>query len=143
VNGDTSGRKRPWLAALLTLLVPGLGHAYLREWARAALWLLLVVGAWLVLMPDLLAITSLEEVTVVTEEASVYVNLALASLSALCIVDAYWTAIRTGERPATSGATPGSDSPGAVTECPNCGKELDGDLDFCHWCTTPLDGADE
>lgn len=26
--------------------------------------------------------------------------------------------------------------------CPNCGKELDADLDFCPWCTTRLDWAD-
>jgi predicted amidophosphoribosyltransferase len=24
--------------------------------------------------------------------------------------------------------------------CPSCGKELDEDLDFCHWCTQRLDG---
>jgi len=23
-------------------------------------------------------------------------------------------------------------------KCPNCGKETDAELDFCHWCTEPL-----
>lgn len=147
MNGNTSGRKRPWLAALLTILAPGLGHAYLREWGRAVLWLLLVVGAWLVLVPDLLAVTSLEEFRAATDGAPVVVNLALASASALCIADAYWMALN-HNRP--SAADPGpiaSDDahpdPAAVTECPSCGRELDADLDFCHWCTTPLDATDE
>lgn len=24
---------------------------------------------------------------------------------------------------------------GTIT-CPNCGKEVDADMEFCHWCTT-------
>ncbi len=142
MNGNTSGRKRPWLAALLTILVPGLGHAYLREWGRAVLWLLLVVGAWLVLVPDLLAVTSLEEFRAATDGAPVVVNLALASASALCIADAYWMALNHDRPAADPGPTAGDDAP-AVTECPSCGRELDADLDFCHWCTTPLDATDE
>ena len=31
------------------------------------------------------------------------------------------------------------DEPSAVLECPHCGRETDPDLDFCHWCTEPLD----
>jgi len=138
-DSDTPGRKRPWLAALLTVLLPGLGHAYLREWSRGLLWLLLVTGSWLVLVPDLLAVTSAEEFTAVTDGASLHVNLVLAGLSALCIVDAYWMAIQRNRRSADSGAA----ASGAVMECPNCGKELDADLDFCHWCTTPLEATDE
>lgn len=35
---------RPWLAAVLALVFAGLGHAYLRRWARALLWLGTIIG---------------------------------------------------------------------------------------------------
>ena len=43
-----------------------------------------------------------------------------------------------------AGVAGDGDEPARV-ECPNCGKETDAELDFCHWCTEPLpwneDGA--
>jgi hypothetical protein len=43
-------------------------------------------------------------------------------------------------RPAT-GTDERTDSgePAAVLDCPHCGRETDPELDFCHWCTEPLD----
>lgn len=37
-------RFRPWIAAVLALLIAGLGHAYLRRWGRALLWFLTILG---------------------------------------------------------------------------------------------------
>jgi hypothetical protein len=48
---ETVPRKRPWLAVVLTLVVPGLGHAYLRLWGRAVLWFVLVLGTVITLVP--------------------------------------------------------------------------------------------
>jgi len=42
-------RYRPWLAAVLALLIAGLGHAYLRRWGRALLWFLTILGGVLAL----------------------------------------------------------------------------------------------
>lgn len=36
-----------------------------------------------------------------------------------------------------SGTAPEDDP----VRCPNCGKQLDTDLEFCHWCTDPIDGS--
>jgi len=45
-------RRRPWLAAALALLVSGLGHAYLRRWARAFGWYVLVTAPLVFVVPD-------------------------------------------------------------------------------------------
>ena len=30
-----------------------------------------------------------------------------------------------------------------AVDCPHCGREVDPDLDFCHWCTERLSGAEK
>lgn len=45
-------RRRPWLAALLALVVSGLGHAYLRRWARALGWYVAVTATVFVFVPE-------------------------------------------------------------------------------------------
>ncbi len=157
--GDTS-RKRPWLAALLSLLVPGLGHAYLREWLRTVLWLGLAFSVtWLLLPPSAME----REPTVramleISRQLPLRTQLAVLAVTALSMIDAYWLASNTGDagrsaeagagatptptEGTTAGAAPAQGTGGAAdetTSCPNCGKELDADLDFCHWCTTELD----
>lgn len=54
--GQPSGRRRPWLAFLLSLLAPGLGHLYagspLQAFLALAAWSLLAApGVWLFLEP--------------------------------------------------------------------------------------------
>ncbi|WP_144906527.1 zinc ribbon domain-containing protein [Halobellus captivus] len=46
----------------------------------------------------------------------------------------------TDERRATGSTSIGKAgiSAGSAEDCPNCGKELDPELDFCPWCTTRL-----
>lgn len=38
--GAVVRRKKPWLAAALSFLIPGLGQWYLRKWKRGAAWFL-------------------------------------------------------------------------------------------------------
>lgn len=146
-------RRRALIAAAVGLLggalgAAGAGHAYLREWRRAIAWFLVVLGVGLVL------------VSVYTDPATVTwqsdlpleVVLPLLVLSLLSAVDAYAVA----RKQATATATPAAgdvegtgpeNRGGAISAergaeeltCPHCGQEVDPELDFCHWCTEPLD----
>ncbi len=139
---DDGSSKRTWLAVLLSFLVPGVGHFYLREWLRGALWFLTIILAGNLLIPASAVATEgsfLDVVTGTYEAAPLVAKLALVGLTALCMVDAYWLASR--DRPVR-----GTDD--GTRSCPSCGKEVDEDLDFCHWCSTELtpvesDGEEE
>lgn len=131
---ETRG-KRPWLAALLSFVHPGLGHLYLREWVRSLLWFSLVITTALLLVPpDIVPeTTSLESFTQFSQQMPMEAVLALAIVTVMSMLDAYWTASRTtGQR-----ARDAEDDPGQ--RCPNCGREVDADLEFCHWCTTEIE----
>lgn len=138
VSSDT--RKRPWLAAILAFAQPGLGHAYLRSWLRAVLWFGLWV-ATVVLVVELPAASTGDPVAFLStvfgaiSDAPFRATLALASVTVFSMLDAYWLAAR---EPA------GDDGVGAEPECPQCSREVDPSLDFCHWCTAELadDAAD-
>jgi len=124
-------RKRPWLAAALAVVVPGLGHVYARSWLRAALWFVLFVASVQLLVPadatgGALSLGAFSEFY--GDEPGIAVFLAV--LSALNVLDAYVTVSRLNERL--------DRQTGDTTVCPTCGKELDEDLAFCHWCTTRL-----
>ena len=126
--------KRPWLAAALAFLYPGLGHVYLREWLRAALWFSLVISSMAFLVGDSVSAPLESGVTVESATAALHAvpmeaNLALLAITVLSMADAYWMATRENEMTdVIEGA-----------KCPTCGKELDEDIDFCHWCTTKLE----
>jgi hypothetical protein len=122
--------RRPALAAALTLLYPGLGHAYLRRWGRALWWVLFSVLTVMVVVPSATldgidsaagAITALQSLPLVVHGAVIAVTLAAAT-------DAYWVA--TTDDDTESG-------------CPACGKPLDEELSFCPWCTERLDEPPE
>ena len=133
-----TGRKRPWLAALLAFVYPGLGHVYLREWLRAVLWFGLVFSTTALLlggsvMAPLDDGITVEGLVTVSQNVPLEASLALFAITALSMADAFCMATR--------GNTEAEVVEGM--QCPNCGKELEGDLDFCHWCTTRLDGPVE
>ncbi|MEF8888059.1 MAG: zinc ribbon domain-containing protein [Haloarculaceae archaeon] len=131
-SSDSTG-KRPWLAALLSVLYPGLGHVYLRLWGRALLWFLSIVTATALLVPPE-AYPSTLSVGAAMEAAQALpltVSLTILLMTLLNVLDAYMMA----KRASKSG---GDASEGGPT-CPNCGKEVDEDLDFCQWCTTELE----
>ncbi|OYR57908.1 zinc ribbon domain-containing protein [Halorubrum halodurans] len=181
-------RRRPWLAVLLALLISGLGHAYLRRWARAFGWYAVITATLVFLVPDAAVDQLLARETPPAADVAPGLLAVLAS-----VVDAYVLAVRNNrryERRRRAGGEPagttdpegtatgtdaaersgrdapidGSDAdpvgrdgdrrarrtgsddgpkpPGSTPstiECPHCGRDTDADLDFCHWCTEPID----
>lgn len=125
-------RKRPLIAVALAFVYPGLGHAYLKRWLRALLWFGLVVSAVVFVIPDS-AIEGSESVLgtvqAVSEQLSLGESLALVSILVFNMIDAYVLAEHTDRQARRD----------EVVTCPQCGQELDEDLDFCHWCTTRFD----
>lgn len=131
-------RKRPFLAGLLALLYPGLGHIYLRAWKRAIGWFLLAVGTVAVVIPTevLDRIEPLDSPFTISE--TIATTASTGELTALLVVvgfsvaDAYLLARRQQKTPSQSAETTGA------SRCPNCGKEPDEELDFCPWCAADL-----
>lgn len=131
-------RKRPLIAVLLAFVYPGLGHAYLRRWLRALLWFGLVVSAVVFIIPNAAfesADTVLGGAQAVAQQLSFGESLALSSILFFNVLDAYVLAAYV-DRPTAS-------EDDVAASCPYCGKELDEDLTFCHWCTTELEQLDE
>jgi hypothetical protein len=127
---------------LLAIVYPGLGHVYLRKWGRALLWFALIVVSTSFLIPESAVPDSLsvEGLLAAAEAMPPEVSLLVLALSFLSVLDAYWLANRVNEA-----ARPAVDDTGTIEaeDCPNCGKELDEDLDFCPWCTERLVEPDE
>ncbi|MFT4923731.1 MAG: hypothetical protein ACI8XM_002962 [Haloarculaceae archaeon] len=136
-TADETPRKRPWLAVLLAILYPGLGHIYLRKWGRALLWFALIVTSALFLVPGDAEPTALSADAILTaaEAIPTEVSLLILGLSFLSVFDAYMMANRVNEM-----ARPTVDSAGEVQveSCPSCGKDLDEELEFCPWCSHQL-----
>ncbi|MEM4780768.1 MAG: zinc ribbon domain-containing protein [Halalkalicoccus sp.] len=121
--------KRPWLAAVFAILVPGLGHVYLRAWLRALLWFWMVVLSFVLFVPEELieGVQSFGDAMAVSAELPFEAQLALLVVITFSAADAYWQASQQRQR--VEGE-----------RCPHCGREIDDlDLEFCHWCTEPLD----
>lgn len=110
----TNPAKRPWVAAVLAVLIIGLGHAYLRHWGRAFVWLLLVLMSAYWFVPDA-GIT----------EAGVTALLPIAAVAGMSVLDAYLLA-REQARAVQAGS---------VRSCPECGRKLDESIDFCWYCS--------
>ncbi|MFB6111017.1 MAG: hypothetical protein ABEJ35_00610 [Halobacteriaceae archaeon] len=152
-------QRRPWLAALLSFIYPGAGHVYLRAWGRALAWFALAMLTAAVIIPENVlqageqggfrafydAFVGLDPMTI----------LPLFIVNGLNVVDAYLSARRANRRHQASTLLPGrgnssneepapaaTDAHPTPGDCPNCGRELDADLDFCPWCTTRLDGGE-
>lgn len=140
----TSGVQRTWftrrslVAAILGLIYPGLGHAYLRAWLRALAWFLVAIIAAALVMPEsafaAYQTDGFSGVLEVSRNLPLETVMSMTVIRVLNAIDAYLTALQ-------SAARRGSDTD--VATCPECGKELDEDLDFCPWCTTRLEGEDE
>ncbi|MFC7044929.1 zinc ribbon domain-containing protein [Halobacteriaceae archaeon GCM10025711] len=130
-------RLRPWVAAILAFVYPGLGHVYLRLWLRALAWFALSMLTTALVLPES-AVTAFETGGFAAMSEAIR-SLGLATLAPvflvqfLNIVDAYVAANRRDVVP---------DHEQAAT-CPECGRELDDDLDFCPWCTTRLDAPED
>jgi hypothetical protein len=116
---------------LLAFLYPGLGHIYLREWLRALVWFFLVIMGSTLLIPTSAVPETLSiEAFVTAAEAIPPENgLALVSITVFSMADAYWVAKRRNQVTTVE----------EQSTCPHCGKDLDSDLEFCHWCTQRVD----
>jgi hypothetical protein len=132
--------RRGLLAAVLGFLFPGLGHAYLRAWLRAAAWFLLALATAALVVPEsaytAFQTEGMQGLLDATESFGPEVTLSLLAVRVFNVVDAYLVAV---QQSSPSQPAPGDDD---VPACPSCGKELDEDIDFCPWCTQRLEPAD-
>ncbi|GGI93951.1 zinc ribbon domain-containing protein [Halobellus salinus] len=162
-----SQSKRPWLAALLATLVTGLGHFYLRRWTRGLGWFAAAVAVSALFVPPEAARALLSG-----SEGDVADVAPLLAVGVASVADAYVLARmrqrgtrnrergprgradtepsaefesepETGPGDGAGRTTVGRASGSAGAECPECGEELDPDLDFCPWCTARLDESGE
>ncbi|KAB1188127.1 MULTISPECIES: zinc ribbon domain-containing protein [Haloferax] len=122
---------RPWLAALLGLVITGLGHLYLRRWRRAALWVALAFAISVFFVPT----TALESLANSGSIPPLVDVLPILTVSLLSVLDAFLLGMKQVSEPRDETA-PGD---AEAVSCPQCGREVDPALDFCHWCTTRLD----
>ena len=135
-----------WIRALvavgLSILMPGAGHAVIRDWARAAVFAGLFFASIAIFFPlDQLwgaaSTGNLEEMqTIVESEITMLEQFTIMFLHLFAAIDAGFQALGlTRDR----GGSAGSGEP----TCPQCGKPIDTDLEFCHWCTTRLERPEE
>ncbi|WP_290811064.1 zinc ribbon domain-containing protein [Halovivax sp.] len=139
-----------WIRALaaagLSVLLPGAGHALLRDWTRAALFAAMFVATVVMLLPvqelwasadgaitDVPA-TVADGVAIVEAETSALAQFTVMFLVLFAAVDAGLRGLGIADGPANDDDAPA---------CPSCGKPLDDDLTFCHWCTTRIEREDE
>ncbi len=128
---ETTERERtrhPVVAAALGVLVPGLGHAYIRARIRGLLWAALFLVSLVVLAPagslaDPISTDLLGDLYTESPDMVLF----LFAVWIMNAIDAYLTANRQRQDTREANA------------CPHCGEPVDDDLEFCHWCTTRLD----
>jgi uncharacterized paraquat-inducible protein A len=104
-------------------------------------WFLVIIATSTFLIPPDAVPTSLsvDALLEAGQAVPLPVSIAILMLTFLSMADAYWLARRSGVEPAVTGTDESE-----TRTCPNCGKEIDEDIDFCHWCTTELpDSGDE
>lgn len=135
----TSLRNNPVIAALLGTAVTGLGHLYLRRWVRGLGW----VGAMLV-VSVLFVPQSAVSATVAGTLDDPLAVLPIILLSAVSALDAYLIAkvTRMQTKQGRTIQAGGTADDGESPACPACGKPVDPDLGFCHWCTTEFEVVD-
>ncbi|KAB1193922.1 zinc ribbon domain-containing protein [Haloferax sp. MBLA0076] len=122
---------RPWLAAILGLAVTGLGHLYLRRWRRAALWVALAFAISVFFVPT----GAVESLATGGEIPPLVDVLPVLAVSLVSVLDAFLLGMKQVSEPSGTAVIDESEA----VSCPQCGRDVDPDLDFCHWCTTRLD----
>lgn len=117
--------KRPWIAAALAVVYPGLGHVYLRAWGRSLMWFGAVIGTAIILIPTnlLTSITALADIPPTIAAVPIEAAIAVGLVVSLNVIDAWVSARR-------------QNVPEDGQQCPRCGRTTDLELSFCHWCTT-------
>jgi hypothetical protein len=134
----TSLRNNPLLAALLSTAVTGLGHLYLRRWLRAVGWLVVTIAASVLFVPE----STMSAISSGTFSDPLSI-LPIVLISGASAFDAYLIAkIETRAEDVQAGTTAGQAEADESPPCPACGKPVDPDLGFCHWCTTEFELVD-
>lgn len=136
-------RYRPYLAGLFGTLATGFGHLYLRRWLRGAGWIALAFVVTMVFVPEQ-TMESMATGETLSDQTALYPTMIVQVTGAL---DAFFLARSASDDSgssitdvplvgddASADASPATDA--ATVACPNCGKEVDAELEFCHWCTT-------
>ncbi|RDZ42126.1 hypothetical protein C5B86_15625 [Haloferax sp. Atlit-19N] len=119
--------KHPFLAALLSSFVAGLGQLSLRRWKRAFAWAVVLLGVGSLSGPDV--------VTTYLRGAGDFWSAApLFVVTLLATIDAYVVARAQNRASRRSGSRDGR-------VCPNCRRTADPSLEFCEWCATELDSV--
>ncbi len=124
---------RAVLAAGLSVLLPGAGHAVVRDWTRALMFSVLFLTAVVVFVPieQLLSAGSVSNgMSIFNEEVGTMNQFVLSFIILFAAIDATFRAM---------GFPPESTDDGEGPSCPECGRTLDEDLTFCHWCTTEIE----
>ena len=118
------------------MLLPGAGHVILRDWLRALLFAGLYFVTFYLFFPieRLAAAGSFSEMMEISTEVDTLSHVTVLFVTLLAAFDATFRAL---------GFPPDSTQSGDGPTCPECGKELDEDLEFCHWCTTRLEPTPE
>lgn len=133
---EISFRNNPLIAAILGTVVTGLGHLYLRRWLRALGWLgvTVLVSALFIPEPTIAAIAS-------GTLADPLTMFPIVLIGVLSVIDAYLIAKfkRAGSTASRTTDEPDVDETDTAVVCPACGKDVDPDLGFCHWCTTEFE----
>ncbi|MFC3957975.1 zinc ribbon domain-containing protein [Halovivax cerinus] len=140
---------RAVVAAGLSLFVPGAGHVLVRDWGRALLFGTLFVTSIVLLFPveELWAIASADAATA-TSMSETTAEMMETMEDGTDAIDRFtltflslFAAVHAGTQALGMTDAPGDGDD--VAACPHCGKPLDEDLTFCHWCTTRLEEAGE
>lgn len=131
---------RALVAAGLSLLLPGAGHVLVRAWGRALIFFSLFLASIALLFPvealwNAAADGAVTDVPgIVDAETSIIAQFTVWFLVLFAAIDAGFHALGLAQGPSGDGDGP---------SCPQCGKPLDDDLSFCHWCTTRLDVSED
>ncbi|ELY91910.1 hypothetical protein C483_08964 [Natrialba hulunbeirensis JCM 10989] len=115
---QSDSRKRPWFAAVLGLLITGLGQIYLRRWLRALGWLTLAFLVGGLFVPETVLMDPMQ--------ASFWDAAPLLVVGAASVLDAYVLARQHNRQIEIQEAT----------LCASCHRELEEDVSFCPWCAT-------
>lgn len=124
-------RFRPWIAAVLALVLAGLGHAYLRRWARALLWLVTIAVTSVLLH----ALHDVEPANPVTSPGAVPMEILvpLTFLIGLSAVDAFLIGREQstgGEREPSEHLSVDQDVAGESSELGSPDRSPDKNVDF-------------
>ncbi|QCJ48254.1 zinc ribbon domain-containing protein [Haloprofundus sp. MHR1] len=144
-------RLKPFIAGALGMFIAGLGHLYLRRWRRAIAWMALVILVGeLFFSPETVAFldsTVSQGPPFVADQAPsspvVLEELLLVSFVIVAsALDAVLVGLRTLRAEDAAAAGEGDDGPSdaeATWNCPNCGKAVEEEMEFCPWCAERVD----